>query len=472
MADMPSPTDSLAISRPTKGKLLRDARAKLQLTQRELAELLNTSLYAVVRWERGDLDPTADVIDRLQALLRMGITETKSADKNKSRVFFPSTGIRKKSTFRPLLDTVEIPLLDSPRQGILDEIYDAPSWGDGDLALADMLKRNRAPAATRDDALPDSISAGKNTYTYDAHTYHTKVPPQGIANVMASYLPDGGLVLDPFGGSGMTAVAARYLGNDVILNELSPAACFIAHNFTRIVDLNEFNSAVAKIVDTLVAIRKLLYLTACRECGEEVEQLYAVWSYSLECNHCGSEFVVWNHCRKYGGSVREHKLLRRFPCPSCDQEVNKSKLKRLETSPVFLGYRCCSKQKIMEHPLTDEDLQRIDDAKLLLPEYEAHIPAIPLPSGVNLNQPRRHGIDTVAKFYTVRNLIACAAIWREVKRIEDPELSSAIGFVFTSLYQRVTRLSEYRFWGGSGNMATGAKCTVEQWKFRTQVGVI
>jgi len=25
------------------------------------------------------------------------------------------------------------------------------------------------------------IRAGKNTYVYDAHTYHTKVPPEGIA---------------------------------------------------------------------------------------------------------------------------------------------------------------------------------------------------------------------------------------------------------------------------------------------------
>ena len=26
----------------------------------------------------------------------------------------------------------------------------------------------------------ETIVAGKNTYVYDAHTYHTKVPPEGI----------------------------------------------------------------------------------------------------------------------------------------------------------------------------------------------------------------------------------------------------------------------------------------------------
>ncbi|HLY32582.1 MAG TPA: DNA methyltransferase, partial [Ktedonobacterales bacterium] len=37
------------------------------------------------------------------------------------------------------------------------------------------------------------------------------------------------------------------------------------------------------------------------------------------------------------------------------------------------------------------------------------------------------------------------------QRIKDVELAARLAFVFTSLYQRVTRLSEFRFWGGSGN---------------------
>ncbi len=42
-------------------------------------------------------------------------------------------------------------------------------------------------------------------------------------------------------------------------------------------------------------------------------------------------------------------------------------------------------------------------------------------------------------------------LWRTIHRLEDPEVAGAVAFVFTSLYQRVTRLSEFRFWGGSGN---------------------
>ena len=72
------------------------------------------------------------------------------------------------------------------------------------------------------------IRAGKNTYVYDAHTYHTKVPPNGIAQLIEYYTDPCDVVLDPFCGSGMTGVAAAPLGRKVLLNDISQAAVFIA----------------------------------------------------------------------------------------------------------------------------------------------------------------------------------------------------------------------------------------------------
>ena len=371
-----------------------------------------------------------------------------------SSIEFASRGIKTvKSGCPSLFDGDRINTLAEPRPSVLEEIFtDGSFWGDGHLALREVLERNTKPAKTRRGPLDEEISAGKNTYTYDAHTYHTKVPPQGIAIVISKYLPEGGVVLDPFAGSGMTGVAARFLGYDVVLNELSPAASFISYNFVASIDTKQFRLAVSQVLANLDSLQRTLYLTKCRECGSEVVQLYTVWSYILECNHCKYDLVLWEHCRQYGKSVREHRILRKFKCPQCGNEVDKSHLKRKHVVPVFVGYRCCSKQ-IIEHPLDKEDFRRIDRVEGIMEGYAADIPWNELPDGVNLNQPKRHGLDTVDKLYTPRNLIACASIWREIRRIEDPDLASALAFVFTSMYQRVTRLSEYRFWGGSGNMA-------------------
>ena len=105
------------------------------------------------------------------------------------------------------------------------------------------------------------------------------------------------------------------------------------------------------------------------------------------------------------------------------------------------GYKCCSK-KIVEHPLNDEDLHRINQIQLKLTDWEGTYPDLPLPDGVNLGQPKRHGLDSIDKFYTARNLIANAAIWKEIRKIEDSDVAMAAAFAFTSLYQRVTRMSE------------------------------
>lgn len=449
MASTEAPNPMKDISSPNP---IREALEQLNLSPKELAEKLNTSFYAVSRWERGDMEPTSAIIEQLTALLTPDSEANKQSHAERTTISFASSGVRSKSTSLPLFTHRSIQTLNEPRESLLRELKQGEFFGDGEVALASILTRRTTPASTLAVPLDEEISAGKNTYTYDAHTYHTKVPPQGIASVISKYLPEGGLVLDPFGGSGMTGVAARYLGFDAVINELSPAACFIAHNFLQSVDVDEFNACVAQIMQNLSDLRRELYSTECRECGSEVEQLFTVWSYELECKHCHQPFILWDHCRKYGSTVREHKLLKKFPCPHCGEEVNKSLLKRNEAYPVFLGYKCCSK-RIMEHPLTAADKKRAQPRKSTKDEYAYDAPKFPLPEGVNLNQPKRHGLDAVEKFYTDRNLVACAAIWREIRKIDDPNLAAAVGFVFTSLYQRVTRLSEYRFWGGSGNTA-------------------
>ena len=48
------------------------------------------------------------------------------------------------------------------------------------------------------------VVAGKNTYVYDAHTYHIKVPPEGIKHLINHHTKPGDIVLYAFCGSGMT----------------------------------------------------------------------------------------------------------------------------------------------------------------------------------------------------------------------------------------------------------------------------
>ena len=299
------------------------------------------------------------------------------------------------------------------------------------------------------------ISAGKNTYVYDAHTYHTKVPPQGIAQLIEHYTSPGEMVVDPFCGSGMTGVAALELGRRAVLSDLSPAAAFIAKNLCTPVDHVEFMAAVDSVIAECSDLQEHLYTTACRDCGKSVAMLYTVWSYDLHCNECGEAFCLWDVARDERPSVRESKIKSEFDCPHCEARIAKRGLKRSNRHPVQVGYRCCAKGMKEQTAAPDKR-----DLKLLRGLSADSIPAhlwyptnkFPV-GGVNTRQPIAAGIDSVEKAYTPRALWAMARLWKAACDYPDLQMGEKLKFALTSLYQRVTLFSEFRFWGGSGNTA-------------------
>ena len=437
---------------------LASIRSRTKLTQEALARVLGVSFVSVNRWERGASTPSPVQAKRILDIYQNeGLIPGSLQLLESENGVFASRGVRRRIRPLPLFKKAapEVKLRSLPLNSISQRLVRGRFFtSDGHRSLLKILKRHSVPALTTKNPPQAGMSAGKNTYTYDAHTYHTKVPPQGIAELIKHYLPAGGLVFDPFSGSGMTGVAARALGDDCILNELSPAACFISNRFVSSVEPATFDAGVRAVLDDLKSLRAALYTTTCRECGSLTEILYTVWSYNVLCNHCSHEFLLWDHCRKYGSRVREHKILTEFSCPSCKRLLKKSRLKRTIAEPVQLGYMCCrSRQQEVVHPLNKADLEKIHALEVSPPLADGFFPTTMLPDGVNLRQPKHHGLDRIDRFYTPRNLSAMSHIWKAIHRVENTALAAHLAFVATSLYQRVTRLSEFRFWGGSGNTA-------------------
>ena len=311
----------------------------------------------------------------------------------------------------------------------------------------------RPPKAV-EAAYEHGIAAGKNTYVYDAHTYHTKVPPQGIELLVDYYTRPGDVVLDPFCGSGMTGVAVTNLGRKALLSDLSPAAVFIAYNLNTPMDAGRYMDAVREIASRCEEVERELYSTNCRTCGKATPMLYTVWSFGLLCNHCKKEFNLWDVARDERETVRESKILAEFECPHCGEHIKKRGLKRTKRLPVSVGYRCCaSGLKECTAPLNKQDkelLKRLEEAGL--PEGLWY-PNDAFPDGVNTRQPIAAGVTSVDKAYTPRALYAMALLWKHASEWPDEEVREKLRFTITSLYQRVTVFSEFRFWGGSGNTA-------------------
>jgi len=437
-------------------EMLKEIRAIAKLTQAAVARQLNSSLVSVNRWERGAANPSPAQVKAIANLLSSVKGSRLIGNRANDRsALFLARGLDRRIDDLPLFrkETNTLKLADLPGPALISRTT-FQQKSKSNRVIRRILKNRIAPARTVTSPPTAGMSAGKNTYTYDAHTYHTKVPPQGIAELITHYLPDGGLVVDPFSGSGMTGVAARTVGSDCILNELSPAACFISDRFTSTIPATLFKDGIELILAETQDLRSKLYSTTCRECGRKTEAHYFIWSYKVSCARCAHEFVLWDACRQYGKSVKEHKILSEFPCPSCASTIKKSTLKRTEAVPVQVGYKCCRSQiQHSVHPLSNEDLALVEELNRNRPLAPSFFPTNELPDGVNLRQPAKHGLTSIDRFYTVRNLSALSNLWLAIHKIEDVELSLFLAFVFTSLYQRVSRLSEFRFWGGSGNTA-------------------
>ena len=297
-----------------------------------------------------------------------------------------------------------------------------------------------------------TIEAGKNTYVYDAHPYHTKVPPEGIKRLIEYYTAPGAVVLDPFAGSGMTGIAATETGRRAILVDLSPAAAFIAYNLLSPIPADRYLSAVKDILTLSRSLELELYGTTCRRCGRRVPLEYSVWSATTRCPSCGHEFLIWDVARDEKPSVKESKIKTQFPCPRCGNLLHKRLLPRLGRKMVQVGYFCCGRgMKELTDPPDHQDLLLVDDLDRRGVPKGLWYPSDEFPDGVNTRQAVGAGITRVCDAYTTRNLWALAYLWSLASRVKDRDLRLKLLFTLTSLYKRVTLFSEFRFWGGSGN---------------------
>jgi adenine-specific DNA methylase len=78
----------------------------------------------------------------------------------------------------------------------------------------------------------DSIPAARQDAArhYGVHPYFTRRPANVVRKYIERYSQEGDTVLDPFGGTGVTAIEAFLMGRNAIHNDLNPFANFIARN--------------------------------------------------------------------------------------------------------------------------------------------------------------------------------------------------------------------------------------------------
>jgi SAM-dependent methyltransferase len=110
----------------------------------------------------------------------------------------------------------------------------------------------------------------------DLHIYWSKKPYKAIQDYIRHYTRPGDLVLDPFCGSGGTALAALMEGRKAVAIDRSPAATFITRHYCTPVDAVALQAAFESLEQTLKPQIDSLYATRCDRCGGVAMTTYTV----------------------------------------------------------------------------------------------------------------------------------------------------------------------------------------------------
>lgn len=299
------------------------------------------------------------------------------------------------------------------------------------------------------------VSVGKTDPLYKAHAYHTKVPHLAMVPSILHYTRPGDIVLDGFAGSGMTGVAVQWCETApksyrrkieqewkkesrlapewgprrVILNDLGPAATFIAANYNLPFDTRAFTKKAQQILDEVAKELGWMYETLHTDGKTKGRISYTVWSQIFACPHCAGEVVFLKEALD-----EDTKRVRdEFPCPTCRATLSKDNLEpsfetTLDPATGQTWKRIRLKPSLIRYTTGKVQHEKAPDALDL--EMLAQIQKLPLPKEVPTDrfpiEQMYHGTRLAPKGFThvhhlflARAAHALAALWRKASTEPD-----------------------------------------------------
>ena len=289
---------------------------------------------------------------------------------------------------------------------------------------------------------------------YLFHPYHTKVPPSIIKTLIEYYTEDGDLVLDIFGGSGMTAVAAREANRRVISNDLSTVASFISGVNTITQPAIEVLNEAERILSESLSDFSWMY--KIKHGNRTMDLNYSVWSDVFSCPNCTHEFPFFPHGVIHHGNKVETK--KEFNCPSCDIKLNIRKIERVinhlgkKKSIVWVNAGTGSKRVNREADFFDIELaEKVEDYFLNYKKWYPKDIIDPDGYSAKLAQLGNKNISDISKFLSTRNLIVFSDLWERMSKIDNTTIRNGVKSILTSIFTVISERQGY--FGGGGGMS-------------------
>lgn len=313
---------------------------------------------------------------------------------------------------------------------------------------------------------PQSV-ANRRDAINDLHIYWSKKPYSAIKQYIQHYTKPGDLVLDPFCGSGGTALAVLMEDRKAIAIDRSPAATFITKNYCTPVDVDELQKAFEDLKRKIKPEIDWLYETRCDRCGGKATTAYTVYSQVFQCPRCIEKVPLFD-CEEVEGATTKGKSKKVNACPHCKNrgiiEEITVRAEKFGVVPVLVSYLCESGCRPIrsERRYNDKDkkkreyfenydltkLKEIEEAQIhywFPVDRMMHAPTDQERWGL-LWRPYLAGINRTCDFYTKRSLWALALYRDSIMKMEKAK--DRLLFAFSGALWNASRMYREREAGG------------------------
>lgn len=291
------------------------------------------------------------------------------------------------------------------------------------------------------------LKASRTGALYNAFSYPTKISPEAIAIFIATHTNPHDTILDTFGGSGTTGLAAHLC--DVPTKNMIALCCQRGlqpqwgPRKAHLVEIGVLGSLVSQVLCNPPDSTE--FVQACEDILEQTQQTlgwmydaesdtselgcirYIIWTDFLRCSGCKSEFSYWDSSVNY----EPLRLSKVISCKSCGKSIDTSKCERvteeiydpiLQTTLLIRKRRMAKVYGQVGKRKWSRKANKKDNAlveKILCTPFSTNVPLAKLDWGDLYREGYHTGITHLHHFYTRRNFHVFSFLWSLIN--EYPE---------------------------------------------------
>jgi len=262
-----------------------------------------------------------------------------------------------------------------------------------------------------------------HTPIYKLHKYFARRPHNVFRALIEHYSPKDGLVVDCFGGGGVTLIEGLTAKRRVISYDINAVASFVQYAQTLEVDASRIRLLANKLQELVREAFGDYYKTECRHCDSPAHVRWFEHAYLVTCPGCGKESTIDNESKKV--DVTGKPLNGVYTCHHCRADIRAASVKRSGSRLLNLRYRCagCGAHETVVPTSADESryLTVANNEANLVSRYKLRVPNESFPDYWDRQKEdclSRKGFAQFRDLFTTRNLLCSAMYFTALDAIE------------------------------------------------------